>query len=217
MPEKHQLAVVLFADIVGYTALMQKDEDAALKALHRFKETIEKEALHNGGEVIQYFGDGALLVFDCSADAVTAAMDMQLTFSAVSKIPVRIGMHLGDVLLKSGNVFGDAVNIASRIESMGVPGAVLVSGAIRNQIKNRLGFQLEFLGRFEFKNVEEEMAVYAMANEGLVVPEPGEMKGKLKAEPSQELRHPTKKSIIVLPFENISPDPDQDPPRKAPI
>ncbi|MCB0840492.1 MAG: hypothetical protein KDD99_27690, partial [Bacteroidetes bacterium] len=91
---------------------------------------------------------------------------------------LRIGIHLGDIVQKEGHIFGDAVNIASRIESMGVAGAVLVSSNVRNQIKNKPEFELTSLGRFSFKNVEEEMSVYALANEGFVVPRKEEMQGK---------------------------------------
>lgn len=180
MPDLHKLAVILFADIQGYTASMQQDEPTAMLLLNRFKLVVEAEAVQNQGKVVQYFGDGALLSFESAASAVSCAMAMQSAFQAEPYVPVRMGIHLGDVVFKDGNVFGDGVNIASRIESLGVPGAVLMSKTIRNQLKNKPGYQLASLGDFEFKNVEEPMEVFALANEGFVVPKRSEMKGKLK-------------------------------------
>jgi len=97
------------------------------------------------------------------------------------KVPVRIGLHSGEVVFKEGNVFGDAVNIASRIESMGVPGTILLSNSVRNQIKNKQEFALTSLGKFEFKNIEEAMTVYALTNDNLIVPEKENLTGKFKA------------------------------------
>ncbi len=187
-----KLAAILFADIAGYTALMQHDEKEALQKLARFKETLEAKTAEFQGNIIQYYGDGCLVVFDSPAAAVACAMAMQVAFRGgvdfgnfenfrnLYAVPVRIGLHLGDVVFREGNVFGDSVNIASRVESLGVPGAVLLSQTVRRQIKNKPEFQLESLGSFEFKNVDEPMEVFAVANEGFPVPKREEMEGKLK-------------------------------------
>ena len=111
---------------------------------------------------------------------MTCAKQLQEAFQSEPKVPVRIGLHAGDAVFKEGNVFGDAVNIASRVESMGIPGAVLLSSNIQNQIRNKPEFKLASLGKFEFKNVEKAMTVYALANKGFPVPKPEEIKGKLK-------------------------------------
>ncbi|MDW3651285.1 MAG: adenylate/guanylate cyclase domain-containing protein [Bacteroidia bacterium] len=180
MSADHKLAVILFADIEGYTAMMQQNEETALNVMNRFKLVLEAETVQAKGQVVQYFGDGALLTFESAASAVTCAMAMQSAFQAEPFVPVRIGIHLGDVVYKAGNIFGDGVNVASRIESLGVPGAVLMSKSIQNQLKNKTGFLTQSLGRFEFKNVQEALEVFALSNEGFVVPRRGEMKGKLK-------------------------------------
>ena len=163
-----ELAAILFADIVGYTAIMQRNEDLALQHLTDFKAQIESAVTQHHGQIIQYYGDGCLAVFRGSADAVASAMLMQEAFR--DRVPVRIGLHAGEVVFREDNVYGDAVNIASRIESEGIAGSILLSSTIRHQIKNRLEFQLASLGRFEFKNVEGGMSVYAIANEGFPIP-----------------------------------------------
>ena len=169
----------MFADITGYTAMMNSDEKYAVQLLNKFKDILEKTVPENKGKIVQFFGDGCLLSFDSATDGVQCATVLQALFTD-QIIPVRIGLHLGDVLFKSNNAYGDGVNIASRIESMGVPGAVLVSKSIRDQIKNKTEFQLTSLGTFEFKNVEEPMEIYALSNPQFVVPKRSDMHGKLK-------------------------------------
>ena len=151
-----RLAAILFADITGYTAMMQHDEEHALGNLARFKQSLEATTPKYHGQIIQYYGDGCLTVFDSPIQAVACAQVLQATFQEMPQLPVRIGIHLGDVVFAETNVFGDAVNIASRIESLGVPGSVLLSQTVRQQIKNHPEFQLTSLGNFDFKNVDEK-------------------------------------------------------------
>ncbi|MFK7922025.1 MAG: adenylate/guanylate cyclase domain-containing protein [Bacteroidia bacterium] len=195
-PVDHKLAVIVFADIVGYTALMQQNEQSALKILNRFKEVVQTEIPLHGGEIIQYFGDGALLAFDSSSKALACALVIQTAFQAEPEVPVRIGMHLGDVLFKNDNAFGHGVNVASRIESIGLAGAVLLSKTIRDQVKNKSAYQLTSLGSFAFKNVEEPIEVYAVSNPGFVVPKRSEMQGKLQQNASP--RRFNKKLLIPV-------------------
>lgn len=179
MIEQRRLTTVLFADIVGYTSLMQSDEKRAMIILNYFKELIESLVLLHQGTIIQYYSDAVLLTFDSATSGVGCAIEMQ--HSLIEKeIPVRIGIHLGDVIFKNDNVFGDGVNIASRIESMGIPGCILVSKTIRDQLVNKGDFILQSLGPFEFKNVVEPMDVFAIANKGIAVPKREQIKGKIK-------------------------------------
>ncbi len=180
MLPNHHLAAIMFADIAGYTALMEHDEKNALELINRFKEVLEKITPEHQGRIIQYFGDGCLLAFESSTNVIACAMDLQKAFNEGPLVPVRIGIHLGDVLFKNDNVFGNGVNIASRIESMGIPGSILVSKPVRDQLKNKSDFLLVSLGAFDFKNVSEPMEVFALANPGFVVPKREEMTGKLK-------------------------------------
>ncbi len=203
MADRRQLAVVMFADIVGYTALMQHNEDEALRLLDRFKKELELTIKECQGEIVQFYGDGCLAVFTNASDAVSGATILQEQFREKPQVPVRIGIHLGDVLFKEKNIFGDCVNITARIESMGVPGAVLLSDAVKKQINNKPEFQLRSMGYFEFKNVDEPMEIFALSNEGLRVPNPEQLTGKFKEQK-------TPKSIAVLPFDNLSNDQEQE-------
>jgi len=142
MPESRQLAVIMFTDIVGYTAMMQRDESQALIKMNRYRESLKLQVQEFNGELIQYFGDGGLAIFSNSADAVNCSTVLQNQFREEPQVPVRIGLHLGDILIKEGNIFGDCVNITSRIESMGIPGAVMVSELVQKQLKNRPQFKL---------------------------------------------------------------------------
>ncbi|MGB5500290.1 MAG: adenylate/guanylate cyclase domain-containing protein, partial [Maribacter sp.] len=179
MTEQRRLSTVLFADIVGYTSLMQSDEKRAMLFLNHFKELIEIIVPKHQGEIIQYYGDAVLLTFDSATAGVECAIELQRALIE-KRIPIRIGMHLGDVIFKNQNVFGDGVNVASRIESMGIPGCLLVSKTIRDQLVNKGDFLLHSLGPFEFKNVEEPIEVFAVTNEGMAVPKREQIKGKLK-------------------------------------
>lgn len=185
MLESRKLAIIVFADIAGYSAMMQADEVRALSVLDRFKLILEEEMAQQEGKIIQYYGDGCLLAFDSAFISLRASTSLQRRFIEQA-VPVRIGMHLGDVLYKNDNAFGDGVNIASRIESLGVPGAILLSKTVRNQVKNKAEFTLTSVGSFHFKNITEPMEVFAISNPGFVVPSAGQMQGKLQTPTTPE-------------------------------
>lgn len=166
-----RLVAILFGDIVGYTAVMQVNEERGLMLLQRFKQEFKSKVSGNSGKIVQFYGDGCLAIFNSSCDALHCAKELQECFQTDPEIPVRIGLHAGDVVELEGNVFGDAVNIASRIESLGAPGSVLLSSAVRHHVKNKPGYRLESLGRFTFKNVINDMTLYALANKGFPVPD----------------------------------------------
>lgn len=188
MTEKgtRRLATIMFADIAGYTALMQRDEQSALRYLQQFRQTLEAQVPAHGGQIVQFYGDGCVVTFQSSVDAVTCARIMQESFLEEPRLPVRIGLHTGDVMFRSGNVYGDAVNVTARVESMGIPGSVLLSSSVYNHIKNKPEFKLQALGRFAFKNVEKDMTVYALAQKGFAIPKPKEMQGKGKLIPNKK-------------------------------
>ncbi|MEM8899992.1 MAG: adenylate/guanylate cyclase domain-containing protein [Bacteroidota bacterium] len=171
-----RLAAIMFTDIVGYTAMMQRNQAEAMTAVKGYEAVLKARIQVHGGNLLQTYGDGSLSIFDSASAAVLCAKEIQEEIRG--KVPLRIGMHLGEITIDGDHTFGDGVNIASRVESMGITGAVLLSSSIRQQIKNRPEFELTSLGKFSFKNVAEPMTVYALANEGFAVPKPGEMKGK---------------------------------------
>lgn len=179
MNEIRKLNTILFADIVGYTSLMQVNEAKAFECLHTFKKVVESKVPGYEGQIVQYFGDSCLLSFDSATLGVKCALALQQDFQEYN-IPIRIGMHLGDVVFTENNVYGDGVNIASRIESMGIPGSVLLSSSIGNQIKNKSEFRLTSLGSYEFKNVMEPIEVFALSNDGLSIPVKSKIQGKFK-------------------------------------
>jgi len=179
---KRRLAVILFADIQGYTAMMEQNEKEASDVIRRFQSEVETLVTASNGKVINFFGDGGLCTFDDPVDAAQSAIRMQQSFREDPAIPVRIGIHSGTVIFEEGKIFGNSVNVTSRIESMSVPGAVLLSRKVRDELKNHPEFSLTSLGEFEFKNVEEPIEVFALAGEGLVVPDPLTVEGKFKQE-----------------------------------
>ncbi len=197
MKEIRKLNTILFADIAGYTSIMNSNEAKAMEYLQNFKKLLEDKVSKYEGQIVQYFGDACLLSFDSATSGVQCAISLQKDFQK-SNLPIRIGMHLGEVIFTDNNVFGDGVNIASRIESMGIPGSILLSNAIRNQIKNKDEFKLISLGSFEFKNVTDPMEVFALQNDGLSVPVKSKIQGKFKElskKPTKVLRY---LGILVL-------------------
>jgi adenylate cyclase len=122
----HQLAAILFADVVGYTAMMQEDENAAVEKINRFRHSIETITAELNGKIIQYYGDGSLLLFNSATDAAEFAKLLQTELNIEPLVPVRIGIHMGDVLLQNGNVFGDVVNIAARLQALAPSGGIYI-------------------------------------------------------------------------------------------
>ncbi|HBX64788.1 MAG TPA: guanylate cyclase, partial [Balneolaceae bacterium] len=121
------LAAIMFADIVGYTKMMQDDEENAKNLRDRQRKVIEENLLKYHGQVMQYYGDGTLIMFGSALDAVNCAKEIQMELQQAPEIPVRIGIHIGDVVYDDEGIYGDAVNIAARVQSLGIPGSVMVS------------------------------------------------------------------------------------------
>ena len=193
-----QLSAILFADVVGYTALMQKDESAATVQLRRFQNEMEKIVAEYNGRIVNFYGDGALCTFKSPLEAMPCAIELQSGFQTSPILPVRIGIHSGTVVTEGDKVFGDSVNVASRIESMGIPGAILVSKKVRDELKNQPDILLPSLGQFEFKNVEEPIEVYALANEGFAIPRKEEIQGKFKTKPETKRKWLWPLSFLII-------------------
>ena len=179
MSSQRQLAAIIFCDIVGYTAMMQADEKQAISTLNRFRSTLEEMVPVNHGRIIQYYGDGCLVMFKSAVNAVGFASNLQIMMQEDPQIPLRMGIHVGEVVFADDKAFGDGVNLASRIESLGQPGAVLFSKRVLEEIRNHPEYAYKSLGHFNFKNVTNSTEVFALTNSGLVVPKHHQLKGKL--------------------------------------
>ena len=197
-----QLTAIMFTDMVGYTALMQENEHQAKLNRDRHREILERLIASQDGRILQFYGDGTLSVFQSAIASVHCAIEVQSELrSGADPIPLRIGLHTGDVVHDEGGVYGDGVNVASRIEGLGVAGAVLISEKVFDEVKNQPDIQTRGLGQFNLKNVKRPMEVYAIANDGLTVPDEATMRPR---------RAGTGKSIAVLPFVNMSSDPENE-------
>ncbi|MBS1656991.1 MAG: tetratricopeptide repeat protein [Bacteroidetes bacterium] len=178
MTAAHQLTAILFADIQGYTAVMESDEEKAIALRSKFEQALHAEVTKHAGRVLQQMGDGALCVFQSAIEAVRAAIGIQKQMITEPQVPLRIGIHSGDVIFETDNVYGDGVNIASRIESFAVAGAVFVSGKVYDEIKNQKDISAVSLGKYELKNVIAPVEIFAITNEGLKIPDIESLEGK---------------------------------------
>jgi TolB-like protein/AraC-like DNA-binding protein len=190
-----RLVAIMFTDIVGYTAMMQQDESAASAVRKRHREVFDQQHQNFSGEIIQYYGDGTLSVFQSGVQAVECAIAIQRALNSNKPVPLRIGLHMGDIVFDGTEIYGDGVNFASRIESMGVPGAILLSGKLNDELKNHPGITTRSLGYFELKNIEQPVEVFTVTDEGIRIAERSELKGKRKEK---------SRTIAVLPFTNRS-------------
>ena len=186
-----RLAAIMFTDIVGYTALMHGDEAVATTARARHRAVFRQQHELHHGEIVQYYGDGTLSVFQSAIEAAKCAVAIQRLLREGEPLPLRIGLHMGDILFDSTEVYGDGVNMASRIQSMGVAGAVLLSGKLNDELRNHGYLPTVSAGFFDLKNIAHPVEVFAIASDGLVVPSPHDLAGGRKS---------PDKTVAVLPF-----------------
>ena len=132
-----QLAAIMFSDMFGYTALMQQNEQLANNNRKRLKEVLETSVSVFNGKILQYYGDGALSIFSSAIDGVNCAVDIQQTLQQEPKVELRIGIHTGDISIENETIYGDGVNLASRIESLAVPGSIFISEKVFDEIRNQ--------------------------------------------------------------------------------
>ncbi len=198
LKSSRQLKAIMFTDIVGYTALMQESERAALQYRQKHRRVFEPTTREYGGQIIQYYGDGTLSIFDSTVAAVRCGCALQRQFMNYPAIPVRIGIHFGEVVLTESDIIGDSVNLASRVESLGTAGSVLISGKVAEEIGNQEDLPLKSLGSFHFKNDKKKREIYAVAAAGLKIPESKELEGKL-----ERFRPPTPGAGLRVPIPSV--------------
>src|SRR5437763_13028580 len=167
----------MFTDMVGYTALIQADERAGIERRERYVTALESHHDAYGGTIVQRLGDGSVSMFASSLAAVQAGVAIQRELGA-QNVPVRIGIHVGEVIVEPDRLTGDAVNIAARIESFAVPGGVMLSDSAYDQIRNQNELDVVALGRFRLKNVGRPFELYAVSADGVAVPDPTTLEGK---------------------------------------
>jgi TolB-like protein/class 3 adenylate cyclase/cytochrome c-type biogenesis protein CcmH/NrfG len=203
-----RLAAILALDVVGYSRLMEADEAGTLAALVERRKTILEPLLaQHRGRIVKLMGDGALVEFASAVDAVQCAVELQKRMAeadagsgANRAIILRIGINLGDVVVEGRDLYGDGVNVAARLEALAEPGGVWISAAVHEQVGRHLPYEFQDLGDQSLKNLARSVRVYRVAVDVPRVP----------PQPEAALRPPIDTSIAVLPFANMSGDPDQE-------
>jgi len=200
---QRRLAAILAADVVGYSALMQRAEEATYAEFERLKrELIEPSLSRREGRLIKTTGDGGLAEFASPSAAVRCAMEIQESIaSGRSSLKLRIGVNLGEVIVGDGDLFGDGINIAVRLEGAADPGGILISEKVYSEVEGKLDARFEDRGEQQFKNISKPIRAFAVRAGAH-----GALIDRLSAAPPL----PDKPSIAVLPFENMSGDPEQE-------
>lgn len=203
---QRRLAAILAADVIGYSRLMGEDEAGTLAALKSRRQVVLIPLLRQfSGRLVKLMGDGFLVEFPSAVNAVQCALDLQKAFAAANEgypannhIVLRIGVNLGDVIVEGDDLYGDGVNVAARLESLAPPGGIVISAIVRDSIGNRLDLAVEDMGEQQLKNIAAPVRLFRLESGA---PESGQQ--RLASER-------TRPSLAVLPFSNMSNDPEQD-------
>jgi len=231
MSQIRRLAAILAADVAGYSRLMGADEEGTLERLKALRrELVDPKIAEHHGRIVKTTGDGMLVEFSSVVDAVRCAVAVQQAmpernagFAASSHIELRIGINLGDVIVEGDDLYGDGVNIAARIEALADAGGVFVSNTVHDHVRDRLPFVFEDLGKQQVKNIARPVRVYRVRTTithpvadvpgsplSRIAGEGAERQRREAGEGSPALPLPDKPSIAVLPFANMSGDPEQE-------
>ncbi len=214
LPRK--LAAILYADVAGYSRLTGVDEDATHKTLNKYLDLFSQTIESHHGQVMHYAGDAILARFEAAVDALSCASVVQQQLAEYnedlpenSQLHFRIGLNLGDVIEDRGEIYGDGVNIAARLESLADPGGICVSDAVRTAVQKKLDLNYEEMGDQSLKNIEEPVRAYRV----LMDIRSSAILSSTGAESSSSLLEfsvPERPSVAILPFKSLGSDPDQD-------
>lgn len=194
---ERRLTAILAADVAGYTRLLRADEAGTLAAVKAaIEDTLAPHVEAAGGRIIKTLGDGALAVFPSALNALNSAVAFQRALAQQkSGIQFRVGVNAGDAVLENGDIFGDAVNVAARLEATAPPGGICISARVRDDARGRSDLVFEDLGERHLKNIDDPVRIYRV---------------QLDAGPAPTMSLPDRPSIAVLPFENMSGDPAEE-------
>jgi adenylate cyclase len=212
---ERRLAAILAADVVGYSRLMGEDEAGTLERLKCLRrELVQPRITERKGRVVKLMGDGLLAEFPSVVEAVQCAVDIQRgmneresEITGERRIRLRIGINLGDIIVEGSDIYGDGVNVAARLEALSNPGCICVSGTVFDSVKGKVGLDFEDLGEQQLKNINDPVRVYRV----VLVSGTNDGEGaNTSAGSTAVLELPQKPSVAILPFSNMSGDPEQE-------